>query len=636
MTISYVGGVASSRAGSTSTTTQSLTSLTGGSDSSPSEGDLVVVTVAVGSQGRNPSCAISSWSTIGTQLNVTPTTYDTSLQVSYKFMTSSPDTQITIPSSGNIADGQAWCVHVFRGVDPTTPLDVTPQSATGSGTNSRPDGPAITPTTEGAWIVLCGGGAASNNTTAYTAPSGYATNWRTANGADTNDGGACSGYYTGWTSGSHDPAAVGGGSVNSANSWCAWTIALRPAPLSESAEDTGALTDTASEVHGRGTVYHVTYPSALGEPTATQIKAGQNASGGAATAADNDLAPPSGGEYVFEPTSTLASGTSYKASFVWSNGSDNSNVVTTTAWSTLGVYDEEPTDSGALTDTATAVRITVEVVTDSGAGTDTATAVLTLVEAVSDSAAVTDSSTGALVISTSAADTAAATDTAVGDLGLSDSASNSGALTDTATAALVQSATVADTGEGTDAAASTLSAVDSVVETGEAADTAVVSLDQVEAVTDTLEGTDEAISLLARVEGVEDTGALTDDAVGSLGVQTFNESVEDSAEVIDSLLEELLAFGQSVRSGGGGGGGGKLWTRDLDEEVEEEMGAILKGPQLTPATIEVVAAHLDAPPENRIIERKVTPRPGYVAPLLDFEAVQTRRRKNRQRLLLLL
>lgn len=235
MAIEYVGGVAAGRAGSTSTTTQSLTSLTGGLAAQPAENDVVVVTVVVGAQARNPDCAISGWSTVGTQLNVTPTTYDTCLQTSYKAMTSSPDTEITIPSTGNIADGQSWAVHVFRGVDTVTPMDVAAVGNTGSGVNTRFDASAITPVTPGAWILICGGGATAVGTTAYTAPTGFTDNWLYANGADTNDGMVGAGYYTGWSSGSYNPGAVGGGHVSGNDSWAVWTVALRPKALRSSA-----------------------------------------------------------------------------------------------------------------------------------------------------------------------------------------------------------------------------------------------------------------------------------------------------------------------------------------------------------------------------------------------------------------
>lgn len=232
MAITYVGGVVAGRTGnSNSTIDVSLSSgLTGGSNTGVSAGDLVVVTVCTGSAARASVVAVTAPATYQnlTAQRTTATTYDTNVQVSYKFMPSTPDSVVTIPAQGNIADGQAYAVQVFRGVDPNTPLDVTPTYATGSGTNNNPNPAAITPVTAGAWIVVTGGGASATGTTLYTAS--YLTNFLTQNGADTNDGTVGAGYYTGWTSGPYDPAAFGGGSANAANSWGATTIALRPAP----------------------------------------------------------------------------------------------------------------------------------------------------------------------------------------------------------------------------------------------------------------------------------------------------------------------------------------------------------------------------------------------------------------------
>lgn len=208
------------------------TGLTGGSGGAPIEGDLVVVTVSIGTAARAPTTAISTPAgyTALTAQRTTATTYDTNVQTCYKIMTSTPDTAVTIPASGNNADGISYVIQVFRGVDPTTPMDATPTYATGSGVDSRPDPAAITPVTAGAWIVCCGGGAAATGAV-YTA--GYLTNLLTFNGPDTNDGTVGSGYYTGWTSGAYDPAVFGGGSVNAANSWGATTLALRPLVLVE-------------------------------------------------------------------------------------------------------------------------------------------------------------------------------------------------------------------------------------------------------------------------------------------------------------------------------------------------------------------------------------------------------------------
>ena len=231
MAISYVGGKVAGTAGQGGGSITLTTGLTGGSGGAPLAGDLVVVTVSVGTAARTPTLAIATPSgyTPLTVQRTSATTYDTNVQTCYKVMTGTPDTAVTIPASGNNADGIAYSIQVFRGVDTTTPMDATATYATGSGTNNLPNGAAITPATAGAWIVVCGGGAAAAGGT-YAAAA--LTNFLQANGPDTNDGNVGAGYYTGWTSGAYDPAAFTGGSANAANSWGATTLALRPAPNS--------------------------------------------------------------------------------------------------------------------------------------------------------------------------------------------------------------------------------------------------------------------------------------------------------------------------------------------------------------------------------------------------------------------
>ena len=228
MPISYVGGQEGGRAGATTTLSVNF-SLSGGSASVPAAGDIVVITVVVGSQGRNPAQDIttpSGYAALG-QLNPTATTYDTSLNVSWKRMGSTPDTSFTLRSTGNNNDAQSYTVQVFRGVDATTPFDTTEIPATGTGT-SRPNPGAILPVTAGAWVVICGGGAAATGQN-YVAPANFTTNFLTGFDVDTNDSLVGSGYWDGWTSGSVDPAAYTGGSNTSNDSWAVYTLALRPA-----------------------------------------------------------------------------------------------------------------------------------------------------------------------------------------------------------------------------------------------------------------------------------------------------------------------------------------------------------------------------------------------------------------------
>lgn len=225
MPITYVGGQVSGRAGATTTPSTNF-ALTGGLAAVPAAGDLVIITAVVGSQARNPAQAISGYTALG-QLNPNTQTYDTSLNVSWKRMGSTPDTAFTLPSTGNNQDAQSYTVQVFRGVDPTTPFDgVTPVTASGTGTTRANPG-QITPNTAGAWIVVCSGGAAAA-ASAYTY-SGLTAVLSRAD-ADTNDSVVGSGYYSSWSSGAYDPAASTTGDATATSSWAAYTLALKPEP----------------------------------------------------------------------------------------------------------------------------------------------------------------------------------------------------------------------------------------------------------------------------------------------------------------------------------------------------------------------------------------------------------------------
>lgn len=254
MAISYVGGVQGGRAGATSTTTQSLSgTLTGGSNSSPSTGDLVIVWCSAAGDGTgSPANQAVSGNNSGaytaeTFQSITTATYDSFSQFNYKIQ-GTVDTSLTIPSSGNARNAQRWVVHVFRGVDNTTPIDTASQAASGTATG-RPNPAAITPATAGAWILGLYASAAATGT-AYTAPTDFATDWLGGTTIDTADVMQGAGYYTGWTSGAYDPAAItSGGTTNAADSWTARTVALRPQAAVTHAT-TGALTGQGSTIAG--------------------------------------------------------------------------------------------------------------------------------------------------------------------------------------------------------------------------------------------------------------------------------------------------------------------------------------------------------------------------------------------------
>lgn len=223
--LSYVGGVTCSRAGSTgSNLTCNLTTLTGGSNSSPSQNDIVIAAVSTGSTvDRSIGVVNPADYTEIIELYSNGSNYDTNLSVSWKVMGALPDDSVVFGPSGNNADAISAVVHVWRGVDTASPFDATYATSTGTGTG-QPDPPQISPQTAGAIIIAIGASAAltgANYTTTEL------SNFITITSADTNDSMTGEGSYA-WTSGPFNPAQFGGGSTGSGNSWAAVTLALKP------------------------------------------------------------------------------------------------------------------------------------------------------------------------------------------------------------------------------------------------------------------------------------------------------------------------------------------------------------------------------------------------------------------------
>lgn len=240
--ITYVGGQAGTFAGTTSTQTITF-SLTNGSASTPAANDLVIVTFAVASAAGNLTLDIETTGAVDYTLIESELWadfgVDTNLRVAYRFMPGTPETQFRFAGGSlNTANAACWSVHVFRGVDSTTPLDVAATTATATQTRVV-DPPSITPTTDGAWILVTGAGAGATGGT-YTT-SGL-TDFRANTQVDTNDCLLGAGYVT-WTSGAYDHAAYGGGGTSTVNdTWGSVVAALRPFVAAAGCGTTVALT----------------------------------------------------------------------------------------------------------------------------------------------------------------------------------------------------------------------------------------------------------------------------------------------------------------------------------------------------------------------------------------------------------
>lgn len=226
MAIELVGGSVSD----TNVTSVPLNSgLSGGIASGVRAGDLVLCCFGQSSTADRAltiTDGTNDYTLVGSELYADDTSADTNLRVAYKFMGDAPDTTLTV-TAGATGDGTIAGIMVFSGVDPATPIDMTPTTATGINTVLA-NPPSITPVTRGSWIVGigCGAWAASG---AGLFSSSDLTDFFSNDANSTRDCTMGIGLKKDWASGSFDPAAYTfSGTDGTAYSWAAMSVALRP------------------------------------------------------------------------------------------------------------------------------------------------------------------------------------------------------------------------------------------------------------------------------------------------------------------------------------------------------------------------------------------------------------------------
>lgn len=150
----------------------------------------------------------------------------------YKFMGTSPDSSVVINGSGDSLTAAGLAVMVFRGVDTTTPIDVTtPARNTNTGSTIQPDSPAITPVTANAALIAMGATAGAlgiSPSDEPTPPSGYG-GLVFGYGNDSLDCGIGMAWKTLATPAEDDPAAWAGFETSVSSGVVGATVALRPA-----------------------------------------------------------------------------------------------------------------------------------------------------------------------------------------------------------------------------------------------------------------------------------------------------------------------------------------------------------------------------------------------------------------------
>lgn len=191
------------------------------------EGDLVIVATGFYQKGNfNPGVVSPAGYTEIVDLWADDSG-DTNLSVSYKFMGAIPDTTVTVSGSANASYGAASAICVLRGVDQSSPLDVSSTTATGA--NSADANPAaITPVTNGA-LILAIAGWANGPLNSDLVPSGFTHLVGASPGISANF--AVKIASKGWIDGDGtiDPGTGFGGGADDTASWAAVTMALRPA-----------------------------------------------------------------------------------------------------------------------------------------------------------------------------------------------------------------------------------------------------------------------------------------------------------------------------------------------------------------------------------------------------------------------
>jgi hypothetical protein len=252
MAIEFVGGRTAEWGGATTPNTATFGSgLSGGLSSTPSVDDFVVLWAGYSTTNlANPFSV--TWGSGGSPTQTNGTTNDfvrSHTVLAYGFIDSTKlsNGTLSIALSGTAANASGtWIVKVYRGVDPTTPLDVALVNASTLNTSTA-NFAAITPVTSGAWIIAMAGGGVSSSASPYTSSlSNFFADQRDTFNLYRNHTG--SGDFTTWSSGSYTPSSWGGGVSDAQHCSYSVTMALRPEPSGSSGDL--AITEDADTLDG--------------------------------------------------------------------------------------------------------------------------------------------------------------------------------------------------------------------------------------------------------------------------------------------------------------------------------------------------------------------------------------------------
>jgi hypothetical protein len=194
--------------------------------------DVAIVTVSIcTSLAATLAVVSSSGGALYTQIVTTIRTSNLSFGVFRRVIASTAEQAISITGGAARAlTSVTGVVHIFRGVDTTTPEDVAATSTNGGSTSADP--PSITPASFGCGIVASMGRGTSISAT-LTGPSGF-LNFQSTTANDTDPATVGQAWIG---NGSTSPADPGVFASSVTGTWCSATVALRPLALTSAAGD---------------------------------------------------------------------------------------------------------------------------------------------------------------------------------------------------------------------------------------------------------------------------------------------------------------------------------------------------------------------------------------------------------------
>jgi hypothetical protein len=205
----------------------------GGGAVVPATGDFIIVlSVHAGAANNsnirntiNQNVSGAMTDTTAVQIAVSDSNYCSSgMRHAFK---GASDTTITLPGVNGVPDTMATIAVALRGVNVTTPIDVTPTTVATASTG-QPNCPAITPVTAGA-LILEFAGAAQGTGADFSAPADMIAAFKSFFMNNGTDAAVACAIKNDWTSGAFDPAAWTGSTTNAADSCVGYTVAIRPA-----------------------------------------------------------------------------------------------------------------------------------------------------------------------------------------------------------------------------------------------------------------------------------------------------------------------------------------------------------------------------------------------------------------------